>query len=198
MSLNHEVARIFSTMAALMEIKGESVFKAIAFGKVSRLLENMTQDLRSCVENGTLCEIEGVGASSQKLIEEYVKTGRSSDYESLAASVPPGLIPLLEIPGLGPKTIGMLWRERGVTNIEELVKLLDSGGMAGLKGIGEKKIETIKQGIAMRAQRAGRKGIVEALPIAEALLEQLRELKGVKQAEIAGSLRRKRETIGDV
>src|SRR5688572_23243751 len=198
MSVNHELARLFSTMAALMEIKGESVFKAIAFGKVGRLLENMTDDIRDCVERGTLCDIEGVGASSQKVIEEYVKTGRSSDYESLAGSVPAGLVPLLEIPSLGPKTIGMLWRERGVLNIEDLVKLLESGGMKGLKGIGEKKIETIKQGIAMRAQRAGRKGIVEALPIAEEMLERLRALKQVKQAEIAGSLRRRRETIGDV
>ena len=84
MSLNHELAKIFSTMAALMEIKGESVFKAIAFGKVGRLLENMTEDIRDCVEQGTLCDIEGVGASSQKVIEEYVKTGRSTDYEELA------------------------------------------------------------------------------------------------------------------
>jgi DNA polymerase (family 10) len=198
MSLNHELAKIFSTMAALMEIKGESVFKSIAFGKVGRLLENMTQDVRDCVEQGTLCDIEGVGASSQKLIEEYVKTGRSTDYEELSASVPAGLIPLMQIPSLGPKTIGMLWRERGVVDMEGLVKLLDSGGMKGLKGIGDKKIESIKEGIAMRAQSAGRKGIVEALPIAEALVEQLRKLKQVKHAEFAGSLRRCRETIGDV
>ena len=142
-----------------MEIKGESVFKAIAFGKVGRLLENMTDDVRDCVERGTLCDIEGVGASSQKVIEEYVKTGRSSDYESLSTSVPAGLIPLLQIPSLGPKTIGMLWRERGVTDMAGLVKVLDSGGMKGLKGIGEKKIESIKQGIAVLSQSAGRKGI---------------------------------------
>ena len=198
MSLNHDLARLFSTMAALMEIKGESVFKAIAFGKVGRLLENMTQDVQECVEQGTLCDIEGVGASSQKVIEEYVRTGRSSDYESLAASVPAGLIPLLEIPSLGPKTIGMLWRERGVVDMAGLVKLLDSGGMKGLKGIGDKKIESIKQGIALRAQSGGRKGIIEALPLAEAIVERLRALKPVKQVEIAGSLRRRRETIGDV
>lgn len=198
MSLNHELARLFSTMAALMEIKGESVFKSIAFGKVGRLLENMTQDVRDCVEKGTLSDIEGVGPSSQKVIEEFVRTGRSSDYESLSASVPAGLIPLLDIPSLGPKTIGMLWRERGVTDIEALVKLLDTDGMKGLKGIGEKKIEAIKQGIAIRAQSAGRQGIVDALPIAESLVERLRKVTGVKQAEIAGSLRRRRETIGDV
>jgi DNA polymerase (family 10) len=198
MSLNQELARMFSTMAALLEIKGESVFKAIAFGKVGRLLENTTEDIRACVEQGTLCDIEGIGASSQKVIEEYVRTGRSSDYESLSASVPAGLIPLLQIPSLGPKTIGMLWRDRGVQNIEDLVKLIEGGGLAGLKGIGEKKIESIKQGIAMRAQSAGRKGIVEALPIAEALVERLDALPAVREVQIAGSLRRRRETIGDV
>lgn len=198
MSLNHDLARIFTTMAALMEIKGESVFKVIAFGKVGRLLENMTQDIRECVEQGTLGDIDGVGASGQKVIEEYIKTGHSSDYESLAASVPSGLIPLLQVPSLGPKTIGMLWRERGVVDMEGLTKLLDSGGMQGLKGIGQKKIESIRQGIEMLSQSAGRWGIVDALPVANAIVEQLRKLKGAKQVEIAGSLRRWRETIGDV
>src|SRR5436853_450977 len=102
------------------------------------------------------------------------------------------------ISSLGPKTIGMLWRERGVTGMADLVKVVDSGGLKGLKGIGEKKIEAIKAGIAMKAQAAGRKGIIEALPIAQSLVERLRALRQVRSAEIAGSLRRFRETIGDV
>lgn len=198
MSLNHELSQLFSTMASLMEIKGESVFKAIAFSKVGRLLNDMTFDIRKCYEDGRLCDLEGVGAASQRVIEEYIKTGRSTDYEELADSVPAGLIPLLGIPSLGPKTIGMLWRERGVTSMADLVKVVESGGLKGLKGIGEKKIEAIKAGIAMKSQSAGRKGIIEALPIAESLVERLRALRPVKRAEIAGSLRRRRETIGDV
>ena len=198
MSLNHELSNLFSTMAALIEIKGESSFKAIAFGKVGRLLNDMTFDIRKCFEEGRLCDLEGVGAASQRVIEEYIKTGRSTDYEELAESVPPGLIELLGIPSMGPKTVGMLWRERNVTTMADLVKVVESGGLKGLKGIGDKKIEAIKAGIAMRSQSAGRKGILEALPIAESLVERLRALKAVKQAEIAGSLRRRRETIGDV
>src|SRR4051812_14675718 len=198
MSLNHELSQLFSSMAAMMEIKGESVFKAIAFGKVSRLLNDMTFDVRKCYEDGTLCDLEGVGDASRRVIEEYIKTGRSTDFEELAESVPAGLIPLLGIPSLGPKTIGMLWRERGVTSMADLVKVVESGALKGLKGIGEKKIEAIKAGIAMKSQAAGRKGIIEALPIAESLVERLRALRPVKQAEIAGSLRRRRETIGDV
>lgn len=198
MSLNTELSDLFRNFAAIMEIRGESPFKAIAFSKVSRILKDMTFDVRELCNQGKLAEVEGLGASSCKIINEYVNTGRSVDFEEVAASVPAGLLPLLDIPGLGPKTISMLWKQRGVTNIEELVKAIDGGALAGLKGIGAKKIESIKQGIALRAQAAQRMGIVDALPIAESLVARLRELPQVRQAEIAGSLRRRRETIGDV
>jgi DNA polymerase (family 10) len=198
MSLNTELSDLFRNFAAIMEIRGESTFKAIAFSKVSRILKDMTFDVRQLCEEGKLAEVEGLGASSCKIINEYVKTGRSVDFEEAAGSVPAGLLPLLDIPGLGPKTISMLWKQRGVTNLEELVKAIDGGALAGLKGIGAKKIESIKQGISLRAQAAQRMGIVDALPIAQNLVARLRELPQVKQAEIAGSLRRRRETIGDV
>ena len=198
MSLNNELSDLFKTFAAIMEIKGESPFKAIAFSKVGRILGDMTFDIRNLCEQGKLKEVEGLGASSCKIIEEYVKTGRSTDFEEVATSVPAGLLPLLEIPGLGPKTISVFWKQRGVTNLEELVKAIDSGALAGLKGIGQKKIDAIKHGIALRSQAAGRMGIVDAMPIAQSLVDRLREMKQVAQAEIAGSLRRRRETIGDV
>ena len=198
MSLNHELANLFARMAAIMEIKGENTFKSIAFSKVGRILKDMTFDVREAVDKGTLAEINGIGKSSQKVIEDYVTTGRSVDHDELAASVPVGLLPLMEISGLGPKTISLFWKQRGITNLEELVKALGDGSLAGLKGIGEKKLESIRQGIAFQAQSAGRMGIGDALPIAAALLARLRELADVKQAEIAGSLRRGRETIGDV
>jgi DNA polymerase (family 10) len=198
MSLNQELADVFSTLAAVMEIKGESPFKAIAFSKVSRILKDATFDTRKLCRDGTLGSVEGLGASSCKIITEYIETGRSTDFDEVTASVPGGLLPLLEIPGLGPKTLALLWKERGVTSLEELVKAIDGGALEGLKGIGAKKIDAIKQGIALRSQAALRMGIGEALPIAMGLLERLRDLKHVKQAEIAGSLRRRRETIGDV
>ena len=198
MSLNHELADLFARMAAIMEIKGENAFKAIAFSKVGRILKDMTFDVREAVAKRTLAEINGIGKSSQKVIEDYVTTGRSVDHDELAASVPAGLLPLMEISGLGPKTISLFWKQRGITNLEDLVRALGDGSLAGLKGIGEKKLEAIRQGIAFQAQSAGRMGIGDALPIAAALLARLRELADVKQAEIAGSLRRGRETIGDV
>ncbi|HLL88767.1 MAG TPA: DNA polymerase/3'-5' exonuclease PolX [Tepidisphaeraceae bacterium] len=198
MSLNHQLSDLFATMAALMDLKGASPFKAIAFSKISRVLKDMTFDIKEAVEKGTLKDIEGIGPASRKMIEEFVRTGRSTDFEEVAASVPPGLIPMLEIPGLGPKTIATIWKERGVTSIEGLVKAIDEGKLEGLKGIGAKKIEGIKQGITIRSQSAGRMGIAHALPIAEALVQRLREMKQVKRAEYAGSLRRRRETVGDL
>ena len=198
MSLNNELSNLFRTMAAIMEIKGESVFKSIAFSKVSRLLKDMTFDIRQAHADGKLAEIEGIGASSRKIIEEYITTGRSSDADSLLASIPSGLVPMLEIPGLGPKTISMFWKQRGIVSQEELVLAIDQGKLDGLKGVGEKKIETIKQGIALLAQAVGRVGIPDAMEIAEALVNRLRQIPQVKQAEIAGSLRRRRETVGDV
>ncbi|WP_428936849.1 DNA polymerase/3'-5' exonuclease PolX [Fontivita pretiosa] len=198
MSLNQELSQLFRTLSAIMEIRGEPVFKAIAFSKVSRILENLPIDIRAAVEDGTIEQIEGIGPHSRRIIEEYVRTGRSSDYDQAIASIPEGLIPMLQIPGLGPKTIALFWKERGITNLEELTRALEDGSLKGLKGIGEKKLEAIRQGIRMRAQAAQRMGIGEALPVAEQLLAGLRALKQVTQAEIAGSLRRRKETIGDV
>ncbi|HEY7120102.1 MAG TPA: DNA polymerase/3'-5' exonuclease PolX [Tepidisphaeraceae bacterium] len=198
MALNHELSALFERMAQLMEIKGMSVFKSIAFHKVARVLKDMTLDIKKCCDDGTLGELEGIGDSSRKIIEQYVKEGRSTDYDELATSVPAGLVPMLEIPSLGPKTIALFWKERGITSVDELIKALDEGKLDGLKGVGEKKLEAIKQGIELRAKSAGRMGIGEAMPVAQSLVEQLRKVAGVKQVEYAGSLRRRKETVGDV
>ena len=198
MSLNHELSDLFRNFAAILEIKGEPVFKAIAFSKVSRILKDMSFDIREACEKGTLKEIEGLGASSCRIIEQYIKTGRSEDYDSAAASVPAGLLPMLDIPGMGPKTIALIWKERGVTSIDELSRAIADGRLDGIKGLGEKKIESIKQGIAMRAQALVRVGIGEALPVAMQLVDDLSEDNRIIKIDIAGSLRRRRETIADI
>lgn len=198
MSLNHELSDLFRTMAAVLEIRGEPIFKSISFSKVSRLLKDMTVDIKKLHDEGKLDDVEGIGPSSRKVIHDYITTGHSPDYDELVASIPAGLIPLLDIPSLGPKTIALFWKQRGITSMEELVKALDSGALEGLKGIGTKKLDGIRQGIELLSKSAGRMGIVEAMPIATALVERLREMKEIKRAEIAGSLRRWKETVGDV
>jgi DNA polymerase (family X) len=198
MSLNSDLSALFRTLAALMEIKGESPFKAIAFSKVSRILKDMTIDLQQSCRDDKLKDLEGIGPSSQRIIEQYIKTGRSEDFDEVAASVPAGLIPMLDIPSLGPKTIALLWKQRNILSLEDLQLAIEQKKLDGLKGIGDKKIESIKQGIALRSQASRRMGIVEALEVGQLLLNALRQLPAVSQAEFAGSLRRRCETIGDV
>src|SRR3954469_516479 len=196
MALNHELSELFHNFAALMELKGESVFKVIAFQKVGRILKEMNIDLRKCIEEGKLCEIEGIGKSSQQIIEEYVESGKSSAYEDLKSTVPVGLVPMLQIEGLGPKTINVLWKQLSITSLEELTEAIQSGKLKALKGMGEKKIATIQKGIddfKMRVAGGGlinrRTGIADADEQAGPLVEKVRKIPGVVRAEIAGSLR---------
>ncbi len=197
-STNEEIARLFERLAVLMELRGENVFKVAAFNKVARILSESGLDLRARMDQGTLGDIEGVGESSRKIIEDYLRTGKSSDLAELSKGVPEGLFPMLRIPGMGPKTVALLWKQRNITSLDELKKAIETGALAGLKGMGEKKIESIKQGIELASAAAGRLGIGEALPIAQGLLAQVRQMPQVKSAEIAGSLRRWRETVGDI
>src|SRR6476661_1868975 len=118
MSLNQELSNLFMNFGRLLELKGANLFKVIAFQKVGRILNDMTFDIREACEKDTLCEIEGIGESSQRIIQEYIKTGKSAEYDELLASVPPGLLPMLEIPGLGPKTIALFWKEKGIVTRE--------------------------------------------------------------------------------
>jgi DNA polymerase (family 10) len=205
MPLNQEVAELFGKMAALMELKGENQFKVIAFSKVSRIIRDFNIDLKKCIDEGTLCDIEGIGKSSQKIIEEFVQSGKSTDFEELAKTVPAGLTPLLTIEGLGPKTINLLWHECDITSLDELEKAIADGRIAGLKGMGDKKIDNMKKGIEAYKSRLARPGsapvrvgIAEALVPAEELLAHVRKIPGILRAEIAGSLRRRRETVADV
>src|SRR5438045_8695509 len=124
MSLNLELSELFHNFSALMELKGESVFKVIAFQKVGRILKEMNIDLKRCIEEGKLCDIEGIGKGSQQIIEEYVETGKSTVFEEIATTVPAGLVPLMQIEGLGPKTIHLLWTDRGITILGQLEKSL--------------------------------------------------------------------------
>ena len=205
MSLNHDIADLFHSLSALMELKGENVFKVIAFQKAGRIIRDSNIDLKRAMEEGKLGEIEGIGKASQQIIEEYIKSGKSTVFNELAESVPAGLVELMQIEGLGPKTINTLWKECGVTSLDQLVKAIDEGKVACVKGMGEKKIATMKKGIEDFKNKVApgesvvrRTGLPSAQGMADLLLENLRKIPGVIRAEIAGSLRRRRETIGDV
>lgn len=204
MSLNQQLAELFHSLAALMELRGDNVFKVIAFQKVGRIIHESNIDFKKCMEEGKLCDIEGIGKGSRQVIEEFIQTGKSAVFEEISATVPAGLVPLMSIEGMGPKTINMLWKERGITSLAELEKALENGALKGVKGLGEKKIATIKAGIehyksaAATGPVARRTGIPQATEYGKALLAEVRNIEGVTRAELAGSLRRRRETIADL
>src|SRR5262245_5260898 len=102
MSLSQELESLFANLAAMMELRGENVFKVIAFSKVSRIVAKLQIDWKKAIEEGKITEIEGIGKGSQQIIEEYVQTGKSSVYEEIKAAIPEGLVPMMQIEGLGP------------------------------------------------------------------------------------------------
>lgn len=199
MSTNAELARIFEQMAKVLDLTGANVFRVNAHNKVARILESLTTDVAELADDpAKLTAIDGIGDGSAKKIIEYVKTGRVKEHDELVKQIPLGLLKVMEIPGLGPKTVKLLWENAGVTDVATLKVAIDAGKLDGLPRMGAKTITNIKESLEFAAHAAERMRLGEALPVAEQIVEHLRTIKGAKQVEYAGSLRRGKETIGDI
>lgn len=195
---NREIADLLEEMADILEFKGENPFKISAYRKASRIIGDLTQDIEEIAEQGKLKEIPGIGEGMAQKIVEYLKTGKISKFEEARKGVSDELIAIMDIPGMGPKTLSMLHREKGISNLSQLEKALEDGSLMGLFGIGEKKIENIKRGIQLLKQSKGRMNLGIAFPLAKRIVEALRQKTGSKKIEWAGSLRRMKENIGDI
>jgi DNA polymerase (family 10) len=195
---NRELADLFNRMADVLEFKGENPFKISAYRKASRIIGDLTQDIEEIAESGKLKDVPGIGEGMAQKIVEYLKTGKVSKFEEAKKGVSDELIAIMDIPGMGPKTLSMLHKEKGIGNLSQLEKALDDGSLLGLFGMGEKKVENIKRGIQLLQQSKGRMNLGIAFPIAKRIVEALREKAGSKKIEWAGSLRRMRENIGDI
>jgi DNA polymerase (family 10) len=193
-----QVAEVLAGIAVLLELKGENPFKTRAYLNAARTIETLSEPLDRVVAEARLGELKGIGEALQTKITELVTTGRLQYYEDLKAATPPGLIAMLEIPGLGPKKIKALHDELGIQTVEQLEQACKEGKIAGLKGFGEKTQTNIREGINRRRAYASRHLLSEALPRAEPLLEALRSHPEVIRCSAAGSLRRHREVIGDI
>src|SRR6058998_185531 len=193
-----KVAEVLVNIATLLELKGENPFKTRAYHNAARALEGMSEALDKVIGEERLAEVKGIGDSIAKKICELVTTGKLAYYEQLKAATPPGLVAMLEIPGVGPKKIKVLHDTLGIETVEQLEKAWKDGQVATLKGFGEKTAQNICDGINRRRAYASRHLISEALPIADRLLEALRSHAGVIRCSSAGSLRRHREIIGDI
>jgi DNA polymerase (family 10) len=195
---NAEIAAIFQRLADIIEIKGGAFFRANAYRKVARILEDLPGDVAALVESGELLNTDGIGKGTADAIVEYLERGKVTRYEEEKQSIPKGLVELLSIPGLGPKTIGLLWRELDVKSLKSLKRALRSKKILTLPGMGEKKVQNIEAGIRVYESRSGRLTLGAVVPPAQATVEELKKVTGIDEIEVAGSIRRWRETIGDV
>lgn len=198
MSVNRELTAIFEQIADLMDILGEDRFRVNSYRRVARVIKDQARDIEALAQSSELDKLPGVGKASAAKIRQYLSDEKIDLHQELLARVPTGLPPLLGVPGLGPKTIALVWKEGGVTSTEELSASIDSGKLESLAGLGAKKLQQIAKGIKFMKQVGGYTPLGAAMPIAQAVIKQLKSIKAVKKITEAGSLRRRCETIGDL
>lgn len=195
---NEDVARIFEEIADMLEIKGEDAFRVNSYRRVARTLDDLAEDVNQIAARGELAALVGVGKSSAAKIQELLDTGKLKFREELAREVPESILALLQIPGLGPKKVAVLWKQKQVDSIERLKQAVESGELDDLKGFGKKSLSQIADGIAFLQSASGRTRLGEAWELAEQLRDAIAGMPGVQRIENAGSLRRGRETVGDL
>ena len=193
-----QVAEILLEIGTLLELKGENPFKTRAYQNAARTIENLSEPLAKIVAEKRLGKIKGIGEALEQKITELVETGKLAYYDKLKASIPPGLIELLEIPGLGPKKIQALNQKLGVDSVEKLETACRAGKVAQLDGFGEKTQANLLEGIERRRTYASKHLLSDAWLAAEPLLDSLRGHPEVIRCSAAGSLRRFKEVIGDI
>jgi DNA polymerase/3'-5' exonuclease PolX len=196
--MNEEIAEIFDRMSRVLAFKGKDRFRTLAYERAASSLRSLDQDLEDLARAGKLEEIQGIGHDLSQLIEEYIQTGRITRCEQESRGVPNELISLMDIPGLGPKTLALLHQKYRVKNIEDLKRLITDGKLKKLQGFGEKKIENLRRGIALWQSSKQRMPLGLALPPAENLIDVVRKIPQVERADLAGSIRRRHETIGGI
>ncbi|MCM8810558.1 MAG: helix-hairpin-helix domain-containing protein, partial [Candidatus Omnitrophica bacterium] len=196
MNKNQEIAEIFDKIADALEFKGENSFRIGAYRKASRILKEYPEDIEEVYKRGEIQKIPGIGKGMAEKIAEYLETGKIKKYYEAIEGIPENLLQLLEIPNLGPKTLNLVYNKLGVKSLEDLEKAIENKQLAKLFGMGEKKVENIKKGIELYKQGKERIPLGIALPIVEEIINELK--KYTKKIEPAGSLRRMKETIGDI
>jgi len=195
---NSEIAKVFQDIADLLELKGENPFKIRAYQRAVRSIEHLPVELEKLAKEDKLREVPGVGEAIAKKITELVTTGKLEFYEKLKAEFPEGISTLLDVPGIGPKTAMALSSELGVKSVDELEAAIVGGKVAGLYRLGDKTAENILHQIQALRRKDQRIPLGQVLPVVEEIVTGLRAKTRVKNLVPAGSLRRFRETIGDI
>ena len=195
---NQELARLFDRIADAMELKGETGFRVLAYRRASRALEDIAEDVAELADAGRLQDVPGIGRGIAKKIKEYLATGRMKEYDKALEGIPAELFALLDLQGVGPKTVKLVHDKLKVDNIDDLKQALDSGAVAGLPGMGEKKSDNIRRSIRLHQLAGERMLLNEALELADSIVGHVRSESLAGRATAAGSLRRGRESVGDI
>lgn len=198
---NVAVARALEDLADLLELSGEGPFPVRAFRNAARAVEGTNENVADLVRSGQVEKVRGIGGGVARRIKELLETGKIAEAEELRAKLPPGLLDLMNVPGIGLKTAQQVWKERGITTVDALEEAANAGKLRDLPRFGQKKEEKLVVAIAAWKKRAAapkRRTMAEALLAAEALVARMKALPGVLACEPAGSLRRRSETVGDL
>ena len=195
---NDELARLFHEIGDILEVKGELVFKVVAYHRAADVIASSPDHVGRAYLAGRPPRLAGVGKAIADKIEERVRTGGLRYHEKLIAEFPPTLVDMLSIPGLGPRTVGQIYRELGIATLEELRASAEAGRLQALRGISARTEQQILAGIAGLAERVQRLRLNEAGDLVALLETLLDQVPGVRRIVPAGSFRRRRETIGDL
>lgn len=198
MDNNSAIAKIFRDIAKILEIKGENIFRIRAYEKAAENIESLGTDIEEFAQEKNLTQIPGIGKDLAQKINEYLSSGRIHTYEELKQSIPQGLLELLDVPSIGPKTAKLLYDNLKIENVQQLKDAIAQGRLVGLPGIKEKTIENIRRGLQLYAGKKERMTLAQAKAVAVEFIQGLKKVEGVKKIEVAGSLRRQKETVRDI
>ncbi|MBL7151903.1 MAG: DNA polymerase III, partial [Candidatus Omnitrophica bacterium] len=196
--LNSDISSIFRDITSILQIKGENPFRIRAYERAAQNIEGLSEDLSGFLKRDALSEIPGIGNDLADKIKEYAATGKIKMYERLKRSVPAGLLDLLDVPSVGPKTAKLLYEKLKIKNIPQLEAAIKKNKLRSIFGIKEKTAANILKGIEILKRGRERLPLAQADLIAQEFLEALKRLPEVKKISVAGSLRRQKETVRDI
>ena len=196
---NREVINLFSMVADMLAIRGDKIHRILAYRRAAENIQALGRDINQVYEEESLTDIPGIGKTLAEKIEEMLTTGQLAFYEKLSQEIPPSLVDMMRVEGLGPKRVKQIYDQLGVETIDELTAVARAGKLRELPGMGAKSEAKLIAGIEALARHGDERALLgEAWPIAQQILAELEKIEGVTKTAVAGSLRRMRETIGDV
>jgi len=195
---NKELAKIFDRWADILEFIGDNPYHVRAYRNAARLIGNLSEDIEVLAKEGKLTSLPGIGQRLQGKILEFLKTGKIDEFEKLKSTVPDTIFTLLDIPGIGPKTVKLLYEKLNIRSLEDLKRAIESGELLKLPGFGLRKVEKIRKGIELFEKSSGRILLGVAVFIADRIVKSLKDSEVVDKVSVAGSTRRMKETVGDI